>query len=168
MPTYSVSEVQSEDTLPSYLHSELPLREVCLPLLGLLQNSRRVLGGKTTADSAGLLGAEIERKVLLVLVEEAELSTLLGVDDGENASDGLAKIVAEHRAWSVMHSPNFHIPPPSVGIPITVVNVHLGKLGARGDNLLDTELAQLGLELTELLDELVAVLGPQLASLNLS
>lgn len=77
-----------------YLDGELPLGEVRLALLGLLQNPRGVLGGQAAADRTGLLGPEVEGKVLLVLVEEAELSTLLGVDDGKDAGDRLADVVA--------------------------------------------------------------------------
>ena len=66
-------------------------------LLGLLKSAGSVLLGKTAADSAGLLGAEVEREVLLVLVEETELSPLLGVDDGEDTSDRLAEVVAVKR-----------------------------------------------------------------------
>lgn len=40
-----------------------------------------------------MLDTEVERGVLLVLVEEAQLGALLGVDDGQDASDGLAQIV---------------------------------------------------------------------------
>lgn len=47
-------------------------------------------------------------------------------------------------------------------------NVHLGELGARGNDLLDPELTELGLQLTELLGELVLVLPPQLTSLDLA
>jgi hypothetical protein len=66
-------------------------------LLGLLKSAGSVLLGKTAADSAGLLGAEIKREVLLVLVEETKLSPLLGVDDGEDTSDRLAEVVAVKR-----------------------------------------------------------------------
>jgi hypothetical protein len=115
---------------PLCLDSELSLREVRLALLRLLQSSRSVLGGQATADGAGLLGPEVKGKVLLVLVEQAELSALLGVDDGQDAGNRLADVV------------------------------DLGELGARRDDLLNAELAQLGLELTELLGELVLVLRP--------
>jgi hypothetical protein len=77
----------------SYLDRELALREVHLVLLGLLQLSRRVGGRQASADRAGLLGSKIQRSVLLVLVEQAELSSLLQVDHGEHASDRLAEIV---------------------------------------------------------------------------
>jgi hypothetical protein len=50
--------------------------------------------GKTAADLAGLLGAEVEGQVLLVLVEQTQLGALVGVDDGQDAGDGLADIVA--------------------------------------------------------------------------
>lgn len=65
-----------------------------LPLLGLLQLARGVRLGQPPADGAGLLRSQVKRRVLLVLVEEAELRPLLGVDDGEDTGDGLADIVA--------------------------------------------------------------------------
>lgn len=34
-----------------------------------------------------MLGTEVEREVLLVLVEEAELGALVGVDDGEDTGN---------------------------------------------------------------------------------
>lgn len=69
--------------------------------------------GKSSANSAGLLGSEVERGVsgfvrscsqrskprlgqenaLLSLVEESELRPLVGVYDSENASNALANIV---------------------------------------------------------------------------
>lgn len=39
-------------------------------------------------------------------------------------------------------------------------DIHLGELGARGDDLLDAKLAELSLELTELLDEILLALAP--------
>lgn len=65
-----------------------------LALLGLLQLPRGVLRGKTATDGTGLLGAEVERHVLLVLVEQAHVVALLGVDDGQDTGDRLAEIVA--------------------------------------------------------------------------
>lgn len=50
--------------------------------------------GESSANGAGLLGSEVEGKVFLVLVEDPQLSALVGVDDGEDTGDRLAKIVA--------------------------------------------------------------------------
>jgi hypothetical protein len=50
--------------------------------------------GESATDGAGGLWSEVERSVLLALVEEAELSALVGVDDGQDLGDGLANIVA--------------------------------------------------------------------------
>ena len=50
--------------------------------------------GQPSPNSAGLLGAEIEGQVFLSLVEDPKLLTLGSIDDGQNASDGLANIVA--------------------------------------------------------------------------
>jgi hypothetical protein len=46
-----------------------------------------------SSDSAGLLWSEIEGKVFLVLVEDAELRALACVDDGQNSGDGFAEVV---------------------------------------------------------------------------
>lgn len=73
------------------------LREVLLALLRLLQLPCGVLRRQAATDGAGLLGAEVEREVLLVLVEEAQVVSLLGVDDGEDAGDRLSEVVAADR-----------------------------------------------------------------------
>lgn len=154
-------------TVPSYLDGELPLGEVSLALLGLLKSSGGVLGRKTAADGTSLLGAEVEGEVLLVLVEEAELSALLGVDDGQNAGNRLAEIVAIHPSHMSAHLvlirpfqlSRYFVSGVRGGSEV-VGNVHLGKLGAGRNDLLDAKLAQLRLELTELLGELVLVLRP--------
>jgi len=72
------------------LDSKLALREVSKLLLlldGLLVGLNL---GQTTTDGAGLLGTEIQGGVLLGLVEQTKLFTLGLVDDGQDASDGLA------------------------------------------------------------------------------
>lgn len=74
----------------THLDGVFALGEVLLALLGLLQLSRGVLGGQAAADGTGLLGAEVEGQVLLVLVEQAHVVSLLGVDDGQDAGDRLA------------------------------------------------------------------------------
>lgn len=81
-------------SLCSYLNSVLPLGEVNLPLALLLGNAGALVLGHAAAHVAGELWAEVERKVLLVLVEQAQLGALVGVDDGQDASDGLAEVVA--------------------------------------------------------------------------
>jgi hypothetical protein len=60
----------------------------------LLENTGSILLGETATDGAGLLWAEVERQVLLLLVEEAELGALVGVDDGQDLGDRLADVVA--------------------------------------------------------------------------
>jgi hypothetical protein len=76
------------------LDSKLSLREVHNSLALLLQHTGCVLLGQTSSDGAGLLLSEVEGKVLLVLVEQTELSALVGVDDGQDLGDRLADIVA--------------------------------------------------------------------------
>lgn len=61
---------------------------------GLLELAGSIDLGQTAADGAGLLWAEVKWHVLLVLVEQAELGALVGVDDGQDLGDGLADVVA--------------------------------------------------------------------------
>ena len=88
----------------THLDGEVALREVSV-LLGLLLGDKVLLVlGHSPADGASLLGAEVERQVLLALVEDAELSALVGVDDGEDAGDRLADVVAVTQFASVCDS----------------------------------------------------------------
>lgn len=66
--------------------------DLLLPLL--LGDLHGLVLGETAAHGAGELGAEVERKVLLVLVEQTQLSALVGVDNGQDAGDRLAAITA--------------------------------------------------------------------------
>lgn len=105
-----------------------------------------------------MLGAEVERSVLLVLVEETELVALLGVDDGQDTGDGLADVVAAR--W--------HISTWIAGrVACREESLHSVQLGAGRSDLLDAQLAKLGLELTELLEQIILALVPQLDRLNL-
>lgn len=61
---------------------------------GLLELASGINLGQTATDGTGLLWAEVKWHVLLVLVEQAELRALVGVDDGQDLGDGLADIVA--------------------------------------------------------------------------
>ena len=78
----------------SHLDGVVSLREVGLLLLLLLGDARSILLAQSSADGTGLLCAEVEGQVLLVLVEDAQLRALVDVDDGQDASDGLADIMA--------------------------------------------------------------------------
>ena len=80
-------------SVSTHLDSVFALREVLRALLRLLELPGGVLGGKTATDGTSLLGAEVEGHVLLVLVEQAELVSLLGVDDGQDTGDRLAEVV---------------------------------------------------------------------------
>lgn len=77
-----------------YLNGVLPLGEVDLALALALGGPGSLELGETTAELTGELGAEVQRNVLLVLVEQTQLGALVGVDDGENASDRLANVGA--------------------------------------------------------------------------
>lgn len=81
----------------SYLNGVLPLGEVDGTLAELVGGLGTLVLGETAADLTGELGAEVEGEVLLVLVEQAKLSALVGVDDGENTSDRLANLAAKKK-----------------------------------------------------------------------
>ena len=72
----------------------LPLGEMHLPLLLLLSDSAGVLLAQSPSDGTGLLDSEVERQVLLALVEETELVALVGVDDGQGTGDRFAEVVS--------------------------------------------------------------------------
>ena len=78
----------------AYLDSILPLREMHRPLRRLLQHPRLILLRQPSPNSPRLLRSEVEREIFLVLVEEAELCALVGVDDSEDFGNRLAEIVA--------------------------------------------------------------------------
>ena len=51
-------------------------------LLMLQRHDRRLMPTQPPPDSSRLLRTQIEREILLLRVEEAELLSLVGVDDG--------------------------------------------------------------------------------------
>lgn len=102
------------------LDGVLALREVGVALGGLLEDTGGILLGQTATDGTGLLGAEVEGKVLLVLVEQAKLGALVGVDDGEDLGDRLADVVAVERKVLVMPC---HLQAPSPAIRGLVGNL---------------------------------------------
>jgi len=77
-----------------YLDGVVPLWEVHLLLLLLLGDKVGLVLGQASAHGTGLLWSEVERSVLLVLVEDLELRTLVDVDDSEDTGDRLADVVA--------------------------------------------------------------------------
>ena len=63
-------------------------------LLLLLRHDRRLMPTQPPPDGSCLLRTQIEREILLLRVEEAELLSLVGVDDCQDAGDGFAEVVA--------------------------------------------------------------------------
>jgi hypothetical protein len=63
-------------------------------LLLLLRDSASILLTQPSPDRSCLFRSEIERKVLLLSVEFAQLSSLVGADDGEDAGYGFAEVVS--------------------------------------------------------------------------
>ena len=121
------------------LDGEVALGEVGLLLSLLLGDKVLLVLGHSPADGASLLGAEVERQVLLALVEDAELGALVGVDDGEDAGDRLADVV-------------------------DLAQLRLGTTG----NLLGAQGNELLLQLIELLLEIILVLAPKLLGSDLA
>jgi len=70
-----------------YLDGVIPLWEMGLLLLLLLRNQVGLVLAQASANGASLLWSEVERRVLLVLVEDLELRALVDVDDCEDTSD---------------------------------------------------------------------------------
>ena len=64
-----------------------PRREMGLLLLLLLGDSAGILLAQSSSDGTGLLCSEIQREVLLLGVEESQLVSLVGVDDGQDAGN---------------------------------------------------------------------------------
>lgn len=52
-------------------------------------------------NRTGLLWAQVEWEVLLLRIEESQLLALVGVDDGENASNGFSQIMTVESLSSV-------------------------------------------------------------------
>lgn len=65
-----------------------------LSLLLLLGDAAGVLLGQSSANGTSLLGSEVEREILLALVENSELVALRCVDDGQYSGNRLAEIVS--------------------------------------------------------------------------
>ena len=53
----------------------------------LFRHDRALVLAQAPPDRSGLLGAQVEGEVFLLLVEDAELLSLVRVDDGEDAGD---------------------------------------------------------------------------------
>ena len=145
----------------TYLDRVLPWRELrpLLPLLG--RDPARLAAGQALADGARLLGPQVEGQVTLLLVVEPQLVPLVGVDDGEDARDGLAEVVAvqalRQLPLCLSHAPS-----------LEKEHVHAGELGrGAAGHFLGAHLDELGLELVELLSEVVLRLAPQGPRLDL-
>ena len=50
--------------------------------------------GQASSDGSCLLWSKVEREIFLPLVEEAELRSLIGINDSENLCDRFSEIVA--------------------------------------------------------------------------
>lgn len=133
---FNTEETDAEEEMQNpklRLDGVYSLREVLLLLLLLLGLLRGLVLGEASPDGTGLLWSEVQRDVLLLLIEQAQLVSLGGVQDGHHTSNRLADIVdlGEFRA------------------------------GATG-NLLHSQSGKLGLQLIELLGQVGLGLVPQL------
>jgi hypothetical protein len=89
--------------LNAYLDGIFPLGKVSRPLLRLQQGLLALVLAQASSDGTGLLRSEVEGEVFLVLVEEAELCSLVGVDNCEDLGDGLSDIMAIDAEKLVVH-----------------------------------------------------------------
>jgi hypothetical protein len=122
------------------------------------------------ADGAGLLGAEVEGEIFLVLVRLPQRRLLLLRDHGERARDGGAHHLAARTDKAVSDREQGQIEykkqEEDMGWRATR-KLHLGELvGGAASDLGDTEERQFGLELLELRLQLRPALPPQLVHLN--
>lgn len=67
---------------------------MCLSLLLLVRHPTRVLLRQPSPDRSRLFWSEVEGQVFFILVEDAELRALVGVDHSQDLSDRLAEVVA--------------------------------------------------------------------------
>jgi hypothetical protein len=111
--------------------------------------------GEAPTDGAGLLGAEVEGEILLVLVRLPQRRLLLLRDHGERARDGGAHHLAARTDNAVSDREQGQIECKKQEL--------VG--GAAGD-LGDTEEREFGLELLELRLQLRPALPPQLVHLD--
>lgn len=99
---------------------------------------------------------------------------MVGVDDGKDASNGLAEVVAVKGLGQYVVLPCLDLRGCRHVIFDTRRSAgqsecsHLVQLGAGRSDLLDAELTELSLELTELLGEVLLVLSPKGTSLDLA
>lgn len=135
------------------LDSVAALGEVLLLLLLLERDGVQLVLREGTAESAGLLGAEISRLVLAAGIELAELALARLVDDGEDAGNTLADRVAKEKKSATNPNRNGQ-------------NAHLGELrGSTAADLSDTEAGKLRLQLLEALKELILAEGAEFVRL---
>ncbi len=73
--------------MDAYLDSILPLGKMSRPLLRLQQGLLALVLAQASSDGTGLLWSEVEGEVFLVLVEEAQLCALVGIDDCKDLGD---------------------------------------------------------------------------------
>jgi len=78
-------------------------------LLLLFGDSAGILLAQLSSDGTGLFWSEIEREVLLLCVEDAELVALVGVDDGKDSSDRLAEVVSIFEDLSVLFLVSWYV-----------------------------------------------------------
>jgi hypothetical protein len=95
-PVDRVSAIVSDLSVRNmqYLDRVIPLWEVHLLLLLPLGDLARLALGQLSPQGARLLRSQVERLVLLVLVEKAQLCSLGRVDDCEDAGDRLSDVGA--------------------------------------------------------------------------
>ena len=64
------------------------------PLLLLIRQFRRLMLAQAPPNRTSLFWSQVERQVLLLCVEEAQLLALVGIDNGKDAGNGFAEVVS--------------------------------------------------------------------------
>lgn len=63
------------------------------------RGTTRFVLGQSASDGAGQFRSEVEGQIFLLLIEDAELCALIGVDDRQDFGDGFAEVMTVF-SWS--------------------------------------------------------------------
>ena len=85
--------LQTTHTLSLCLDSILPHWKMHLLLLLLLRHQLLFLLSQPPPNRPGLFRSQIKRQILLLLVEQAQLRSLVCIDHGKDFGDGFAEVV---------------------------------------------------------------------------
>ena len=155
------------------LNSILAKREMVFLLLLLLGLQLFFEGGQSTTHSTGLLDTQVQRNILLLLVEKTKLFTLSLVDNGQCTGNVLASQSTNNKIYLLILILFYYQSFFTINIlsslyllsykyfpsPFPLYILHLVKLGSRtASDLLNTQGSKFLLLLVKSLQELSLVL----------